>query len=407
MPASAPSRAVRPRPAEAGPRAGWALPAWTYEDPGFFALEREHVFAPSWQIVCHRNDVPEAGDYVTLDLLGETVFVVRGADGAVRAFHNVCRHRAARLLDGDQGNCGDAIACPYHAWRYALDGRLTNVPYEATFEDFDRAEHGLVAVEHEVWLGFVFVRLAGGGPSVAEILAPYDDEIAPYRFEAMQPLGRVSKRLREVNWKNGIDNYCDGMHIPVAHGGLTRLFGNSYRVEVKGGVHHMRGELREKPSANWSERAYQALLPPAEHLPPARRRLWAYYRIFPNIAFDVYPDQIDFMQFLPLTPTRTLIREIAYALTDERREMRLARYLNWRINRNVSLEDKDLIERVQHGMRSRSYVAGPLSREEVCLRDFAETVRRVLPVACLPHPPEPGAGARQAARQAAPREVIG
>src|SRR5581483_3488753 len=95
-------------------------------------------------------------------------------------------------------------------------------------------------------------------------------------------------------------------------------------------------------------------------LPPARQRLWTYFKLWPNTAFDIYPDQIDFMQFLPASPTQTLIREIAYVDPDSRREMRAARYLNWRINRQVKLEDKALIERGQAGMVSSSFVAGPL-----------------------------------------------
>jgi phenylpropionate dioxygenase-like ring-hydroxylating dioxygenase large terminal subunit len=367
--------------------AGWSLPAWVYENPDFLALERERIFLPSWQIVCHLNDISAAGDYVTFELFNELAFVVRGGDGEVRAFHNVCRHRAARLLDGASGNCGGRIRCPYHAWGYDLDGRLAQVPYEETFDGLERADHGLVPVEHEVFMGFVFIRFEGGGPSVAEMMGPVADELALYRLEEMVPLGRVTLRPRHVNWKNVGDNYSDGMHIPVAHGGLTRLFGNSYTVEAVGGVHRLSGRLRDKPSARWSERAYQAWLPEVAHLPPERRRLWYYVKFFPNFVFDIYPDQIDFMQWIPVSPTETLVREIPYGLPDERREMRLARYLNWRINRRVSAEDKELIDRVQAGMASGSYVSGPLSRDEVCLRDFAETMRRRLPFCREPTPP--------------------
>ena len=116
---------------------------------------------------------------------------------------------------------------------------------------------------------------------------------------------------------------------------------------------------------------YQQLLPLVEHLPPERQRLWTYFKLWPNVAFDIYPDQIDFMQFLPVSPTETMIREIAYVHPDARREMRAARYLNWRINRQVNIEDKALIERVQAGMSSSSYTVGPLSETEVCLRSFA------------------------------------
>jgi phenylpropionate dioxygenase-like ring-hydroxylating dioxygenase large terminal subunit len=152
----------------------------------------------------------------------------------------------------------------------------------------------------------------------------------------------------------------------------------------------MEGDLVEKPSANPSERAYQKFLPEAEHLPSSHRRKWLYYKLFPNVAFDIYPDQVDFMQFLPVSGGETVIREISYALPDERREMTAARYLNWRINRRVNAEDTELITRVQLGMQSPSYEAGPLWTSEVCLRSFARKLRELIPEARLPQPPVPG-----------------
>ena len=112
--------------------------------------------------------------------------------------------------------------------------------------------------------------------------------------------------------------------------------------------------------------------------------------MWPNLAFDIYPDQVDFMQFIPISPTRTLIREIAYALPDDRREMRAARYLNWRINRVVNAEDSALVERVQAGMASSSYGSGPFAASEVCLIDSARRLRKLLPVAELEVEPEAG-----------------
>src|SRR5204863_10075955 len=164
--------------------------------------------------------------------------------------------------------------------------------------------------------------------------------------------------------------------IPVGHPGLTRLFGKGYRIEAKAHVDKMEGDLLDKESANPSERAYQRFLPPVEHLPKTHQRKWLYYKLFPNVAFDIYPDQVDFMQFLPVSSTETVIREISYALPDERREMRAVRYLNWRINRRVNAEDTELITRVQLGMQSASYVAGPLGTSGVCLRSFVLELRR-------------------------------
>jgi phenylpropionate dioxygenase-like ring-hydroxylating dioxygenase large terminal subunit len=347
------------------------------------------VLRPAWQVVCHQNDVPRAGDFHTFDYLGELLFVARGADGRVRGFHNVCRHRAARLLDGPSGNCR-RVVCPYHAWAYDLEGRLAGMPERSAFPNLEAAASALAPVETELCAGFVFVRLEGGGPSVAEMMAPYADEIALHRFEQLVPSGRVTLRPRAVNWKNVGDNYSDGLHIPVAHPGLTRLLGASYRVESREWIDRMSGELAAEPSAALSERAYQALLPVVHELPPEHRRRWVYFKLWPNFAFDVYPDQVDFMQWIPLSPTETVIREIAYAHPDARREMRVARYLNWRINRRVNREDKALIERVQAGMASSSYRAGPLGANEVALRSFGARMRERIPACRELAAPAPG-----------------
>ncbi len=382
-------------PATSGDAA--SLPAWIYRDPEFFELEKELVFRPSWQIVCHLNDIPRAGDFHTFEFLGQGVIVLRGEDGQVRSFHNACRHRAARLLDGSKGHCGRRITCPYHAWTYGLDGRLLTVPQRDDFPGLERERLGLAPLEQEIFMGFVFVRLDAGAPgsearipSVREMAAPYADELAAYRLEELVPQGRVTLRPRSVNWKNVADNYSDGLHIPVAHPGLTRLFGAGYGVAAQPWIDKMWGALRAVPSANWSERLYQALLPPVPHLPQERQRLWTYFKLWPNIAFDLYPDQIDFMQFLPLSATETLIREIAYVHPDSRREMRAARYLNWRINRRVSLEDRGLIERVQAGMASEAYTVGPLGESEVCLRSFARRLRALIPASREPRAPGRG-----------------
>jgi carnitine monooxygenase subunit len=370
----------------------FSLPGWIYRDADFLRAEKEQVFAASWQIVCHLNDIPDPGDYHTLDFLGEPIVAVRGRDFGVKAFFNVCRHRAARLIDGGSGHCPGRIVCPYHAWTYDLDGRLSAVPHRKEFADFSLDDFGLKAVETEVYKGFVFVRLRPGLPSVADMLAPYQSELALYRLEELEPLGRVTMRMRHVNWKNVTDNYSDAMHIAVAHPGLSRLFGQTYGCEAELWVDKMWGHLRDTPSSQLSERMYQTLLPKSPVLPDDRQRLWTYFKLWPNVAFDIYPDQVDFMQMIPISPTETLVREIAYAHPDGRREMRAARYLNWRINRRVSLEDKALIERVQAGMGSRSYSPGPLGRNEVSLRSFARRMRELIPESRLER--APGAGWR-------------
>lgn len=364
-----------------------SLPAWTYTDADFMALEREKVFMPAWHLVCHESDIPEMGDYETFTLMGETAFVVRGREGQVRAFHNVCRHRAARLVDGEHGNCGRQITCPYHAWTYQLDGRLSGVPFLDDYENFERAEHGLRPVEVESFAGFIFIRFRSGGRSLAEDMAPIADELALYKVVQMQPLRKINSRLRHVNWKNATDNYVDALHIPVAHDGLHNLLGQSYTLTLEDDVTKIFSQLEDARPLSLSNSAYCKLLPHVDHLPEDRQRMWTYYKLWPSLMFDIYPDQIDFMQFIPLTPTTCLLRESAYALPDDRREMHLARYLNCRINRDVNKEDTELIGRVQHGMSSSSFNSGPLGKSEISLRHFAAQMRKTIPLACYREKP--------------------
>ena len=374
---------------EKDPLDDWSLPGWLYFDPEFFEAEKKAFLRAAPQAVCHENEIPQPGDWRTIEYLGESVIVIRGDDAAVRAFSNVCRHRGSRLVDGN-GGCAKVLTCPYHAWSYARDGRLVGVPHRHEYPGLRTEDHGLFPVALEKWRGFLFVTLEPGAPSVAEMMAPYDHEVAPYRLEELEAIGRVTLRPRPLNWKTIADNYSDHLHIPVGHPGLTRLFARNYRIEAQAHVDRMEGDLVEKESANPSERAYQRYLPAVDHLPPSYQRKWLYYKLFPNVAFDIYPDQIDFMQFLPVSATETVIREISYALPDDRREMRAARHLNWRINRRVNAEDTELITRVQLGMQSPAYVAGPLGTSEVCLRSFARKLRKLIPEARLERAPAPG-----------------
>jgi phenylpropionate dioxygenase-like ring-hydroxylating dioxygenase large terminal subunit len=373
-----------------------SLPGWLYFDPEFLEAEKKAFLRAAPQVVCHESEMGSAGEWRSLDYLGESVIVIRGDDGEVRAFHNVCRHRGSRLVDGGAG-CAKVLTCPYHAWSYSRDGRLVGVPHRNEYPGLRADQLGLVPVMLENWRGFLFVTLEAGAPSVAEMMSPYEGEVAPYQFEDLRVMGRVTLRPRPINWKTIADNYSDHLHIAVGHPGLTRLFGRNYRIEAQEHVDRMEGDLAEKQSANPSERAYQKYLPQTDHLPQSHRRKWLYYKLFPNVAFDIYPDQVDFMQFLPVSATETVIREISYALPDDRREMKAARYLNWRINRRVNAEDTELISRVQQGMQSPSYVAGPLGKSEVCLRSFATKLRRMIPQARLNSPPPAGWSARSGA----------
>jgi phenylpropionate dioxygenase-like ring-hydroxylating dioxygenase large terminal subunit len=368
------------------------LPAWTYDNAEFLALEKEAIFMRTWQIVGHVSELGRPGDYLCFELLGESAIVLRDNEGVLRAFHNVCRHRAFRLIGKQAGRCDGLIRCRYHGFTYDLKGRLASVPGEQEFERLDKSELGLVPVELDTFLGFVFVRFAPDeGPRVSEQLAPFREALALYRTEEMQPFGPTGTAQIRADWKVAVDNNIEAFHVAIGHPGLQRLYGTTYSLEVQPlGVSRGGGRLREQISTNWSERHYQSLLPDVEHLPADRKRSWLYYSAFPNWAFDIYPDMIDYFQYLPISPGRSMSRSRSFVLPDNRREMRAARYLNMRINKQVTLEDVELVEGVQMGLGSRSYRTGPLSRKEARVRQFQELITKRIPVAACIDPPEPG-----------------
>ena len=165
------------------------LPAWTYHSDALFALEREKLFLTHWQVVGHVCNLPDPGDWLAFDLLGERAVVMRGADGEVRAFHNLCRHRGARVVAGEEGHCKGSIVCPFHGWVYNLDGSLRGAAQPTSFGTLNREEFGLKPIEMEIFHGFIFLRFSPGPqPSVATLLAPFDADFAGYGVRDVLPV---------------------------------------------------------------------------------------------------------------------------------------------------------------------------------------------------------------------------
>jgi phenylpropionate dioxygenase-like ring-hydroxylating dioxygenase large terminal subunit len=366
-----------------------ALPAWVYDNAQLSRLEFERVLKPSWQIVCHVNSIPKTGDFQTLDLGSDSVMVLRDRDGSIRAFHNVCRHRGARLLDG-AGNCPTAVTCPYHGWTYRHDGGLIGMPVRESFPGLDRSLYGLRPVRVEVALSFVWICLAGDPPPIATVWGELADELAPYRLEDMVPLGPITQESWPVDWKIAMDNYLESYHVPIGHPGLYRMFTPDYEDQkAVPGIARGLSWMRERDSPRWAEGQYQRMIGKvATHLPAELRRCWRFYSALPNLGIDVFPDQMDFFQVLPDGPGRCLIRGAVFGLPDERREMRAVRYLNSRINTQVNNEDKWLCSRVQRGLASASYRPGPLSQLERWMLEFHELLRARIPEFALAHAPE-------------------
>jgi phenylpropionate dioxygenase-like ring-hydroxylating dioxygenase large terminal subunit len=367
-----------------------SMPAWVYTRPELTRLEYERILKPSWQIACHVSQIPAAGDYVTFELGGDSVIVLRDASGAIRALCNVCRHRGTRLLEA-AGRCPGRIVCPYHGWTYRYDGSLLATPARDTFPDLNLHDHGLDAVPVELALGFVWVCLgADPPPPPSEVWAPMMEELAPYRLEELVPTQPVYCEEWNVNWKIAMDNYLESYHVPIGHPGLNRLFSPDYE-DQRGvpGIARGISWMREAPSSRWSERVYQKHVGTvtAPHLPEPERRSWRFYSCLPNLGLDIMPEQVDFFQVLPRGPGKTLIRGAAFGLPDERREMRLIRWLGNRINMQVNTEDRMLCERLQRGIADSHYRPGPLSQIETWMLEFHELLRARIPEVRLPSAP--------------------
>jgi Rieske 2Fe-2S family protein len=360
------------------------LPAWAYRSPEFFQAERREIFARTWLLVGHVSQLREPGDYVSMTIAGEPIAVVRGKDGELRAFSNVCRHRAARVLDG-AGNCGKAMRCPYHGWTYGLDGQLLAIPEKTGFPGFDKDANGLWPLSVGVAAGFVFASLAPDPVPLAEYLGPFEEWLAPYRPERLVRYG-VGTDVLPINWKNSIDNYLEGYHIPVGHPGLLRLLDyKRYLVETTGSaVSIARSPMRDKASNVWQERLYQRLMRPMPGLREPENREWNFIFAFPGMTFNLYPDQIDFWLNYPLDERRTMTvwNTFRPPETAGRRD-RLVRRLNTRINMLVQHEDNELTARVQEGLGSSLYRAGVIGERENGLLHFHDLVREAIPAAAI------------------------
>jgi choline monooxygenase len=351
-----------------------ALEPRFYRDPGLAELEDTRIFARSWQLVGHVSQLPAPGGYMTASVGSQPVLVVRGEEGELRAFRNVCRHRGSRLLSGS-GECGKAIRCRYHGWTYRLDGELIGVPEGRSIPDLDKPALGLFPARIEVMCGLVFVNLDVHAEPLAEQVAGLPERLERYSIEQLRPKG-LWQGTQPANWKIVVENYNEGYHIPIGHPGLMRVLDyKRYDVELHDGWVWFEAPLREKPSGNAMERAYQRLVSPMPGLSEADRRVWRYVFIYPNTTIDLYPEQVSSWCLYPDGPLRTRDVAVAYRHPRSGPRARLAQYANGKLNRIVGDEDLDLVANVQAGLETRGFEPGPLSHREAAIGWFAERVR--------------------------------
>ncbi len=366
------------------------LPGWCYHSPALLELERQHVFREHWQIACHVSDIPEPGNYLAMDVVGERALILRGQDGAVRAFHNICRHRGSRLVADEKGSCRNALVCPFHGWVYNLDGTLRGAARPRSFPPLDKDEFALKALECEIWQGFVFIRFAPGPqPSVAALMKPFEAELAHYRTGEMIPAGAIWTQETPVNWKSVRDVDNEGYHVAMAHPALQDLYGSTYYDEpFVDGLCRSFATYNPHAGRRWSVRNYVKISPENHALPERLRKAWIYFGLFPNAVIAVTPETVQFYQEFPLGVGKTLLRGGIYRYRQEERAHRLARYLAFRIDRDTQAEDVQLTVWSNEAMTSNAFAGFYLSDLEYGVRTHHDHLRKVVPVMTLKDAPE-------------------
>ena len=324
----------------------WTIPASWYVDPRIAALERSSVFS-GWQMVGRADQLTETGRFLTAELAGEPLVVVRGEDGKLRAFFNVCRHHAAIVEDRVEGRT-HLFRCPYHGWTYSLTGELKGFPDFAGVCDFDRGKTGLVPVAVDVWEGFVFVRLDAEGPSLREVLGDL-----PQRFEPLS-LGKLHFLERrhyffDCNWKVFVDNYLDGgYHVPHLHKGLDSVL-DYPRYTIENGERYC---LQSSPMVSRGAEAETGAVRQGDRA--------LYYWIYPNLMVNWYEGLMDTNLVRPLGVSRTEVIFDFYFedVSDAAKARNLASIA---VGQRIQDEDTAICHSVQRGLASRAYVAGRLA----------------------------------------------
>jgi choline monooxygenase len=347
------------------------LPARCYFDPEIASLERDRIFARTWQPVARREQLSRPGDFVAVEAAGEPIVLVLDSAGEVRAFINVCRHRAGSVAEG----CGNrqTLQCSYHGWTYALDGRLLGTPEFEGVEDFNRQDYGLVPVQSACWGPFVFVNLDAGAPPLETVLGDIVHQTAQLNLEGLR---LCERRIYDIacNWKVYVDNYLEGYHLPTAHPGLFRELDYSrYRVETH----------------RFYSRQYAPFRPVAGS---AKDRIYAadsddalYFWVFPNWMLNAYPDNVSLNIILPLSPerTRTVFEWYIPASAGPGTPDSIARTITF--GDQIQAEDIAICEAVQVRLHSQSYDRGRFSvKRENGVHHFQGLVHEFLTSSTFP-----------------------
>jgi len=322
------------------------IPASWYLDERISRLERDQVFARNWIAVGRVDQVTSPGQFFTFELAGEPLVVVRGTDGELRAFYNVCRHHAAAVADSPCGTV-QHLRCPYHGWTYGLDGTLKGAPEFGGVCNFKREENGLVPVRVATWELFVFVTLDQNAPALEASLGDLPARVAPLNLSKLHFFTRKSYTLA-CNWKVYLDNYLDGgYHVPHLHKSLNSVLDyKEYNIE--------NGDRYSQQSSP---------MVPSQDASVANTRtgdMAYYYWLYPNFMINYYEGIVDTNLVLPLGIDKCqVIFDFYFAdISDARLDYNGESVA---VSDRVQDEDVGICESVQIGLRSRAYGAGRLS----------------------------------------------
>jgi choline monooxygenase len=323
------------------------IPAAWYVDARIAELERLSVFSRTWQLVARTEQVKSPGQFVSTVVAGEPIVVVRGNDGVLRAFYNVCRHHAAAVVTQP---CGQAslLHCPYHGWNYGLDGSLKGMPEFEGVENFDRAQNGLVPIRVETWECFVFINLDDRAAPLTEFLGGLVKRVAPLGIGKLHYFDRRTYNIA-CNWKVFVDNYLDGgYHVPHLHKGLNSVLDyKQYTIENED-----RYCLQSSPMVTSEDDAATGATRKGD-------RAWYFWQ-HPNLMINCYAGYMDTNLVIPVDVDHcTVIFDFYFAdVSDAARE-----YNEQSVNvgDRVQGEDLGICEDVQRGLKSRAYRAGRLS----------------------------------------------
>ena len=324
------------------------IPASWYVDERIIEREKRTTFSRSWQMAGRLDQLREPGQYVTCEIAGEPILVVRGSDGELRGFFNVCRHHAAAVMTEPSG-CAQNLRCPYHGWTYTLEGALKGTPSFNSECHFERSQHGLAPVATAVWENWVFVRLDAQGPSLEEFLGQdLIEQIRPLQLSNLHWFERRHYYF-DCNWKVFVDNYLDGgYHVPHLHKGLDSVLDyKNYTIENGG-----RFCLQSSPLTTAKAQEDYAAVRKGDRA--------LYYWMHPNLMINWYEGVMDTNLVLPLGVNQT---EVIFDFWFE--DVSEAAYARNRasvdVGQQIQDEDMAICKSVQRGLHSRAYSTGRLS----------------------------------------------